>query len=160
MAQPPLFPTLTPRLVDPAWFQVDKPVDLAQELKDQEQVYQEQMLAIQQKGSDIVPIGKSATEQKDRKAKGTHRVDLAGLHLAAGKGNMHVVSLGTGSKCIGASQLSGAGDILHDSHAERQCYLFVPNPSKVMPSPHASSGATLQPTKASMKLQQMGGSMA
>lgn len=33
MAQPPLYPTLTPRLVDPAWFQVDKPVDLALELK-------------------------------------------------------------------------------------------------------------------------------
>ncbi|ROT79006.1 hypothetical protein C7M84_002285 [Penaeus vannamei] len=75
MAQPPLFPTLTPRLVDPAWFQVDKPVDLAQELKDQEQVYQEQMLAIQQKGSDIVPIGKSATEQTGAKTVGGEQED-------------------------------------------------------------------------------------
>lgn len=33
MAQPPLYPTLTPLLVDPAWFLVDKPVDLDKELK-------------------------------------------------------------------------------------------------------------------------------
>lgn len=33
MAQPPLYPSLTPLLVDPAWFLVDKPVDLDKELK-------------------------------------------------------------------------------------------------------------------------------
>ncbi|KAK3866850.1 hypothetical protein Pmani_024979 [Petrolisthes manimaculis] len=63
MAQPPIYPTLTPRVVDPAWFQVDRPVDLDQELKEQEQLYQAQVQAIQQKGSEILPIGKSATEQ-------------------------------------------------------------------------------------------------
>ncbi|XP_071547580.1 anaphase-promoting complex subunit 15-like [Panulirus ornatus] len=63
MAQPPLYPSLTPRLVDPAWFQVDKPVDLAQELKEQEKVYQTQIHDIQQKGNNILPIGKSAAEQ-------------------------------------------------------------------------------------------------
>ncbi|CAL4195333.1 unnamed protein product, partial [Meganyctiphanes norvegica] len=63
MAQPAIFPSLTPRLVDPAWFDVDKPVDLAQELKEQEQIYQNQILEIQQKGNQILPIGKSATEQ-------------------------------------------------------------------------------------------------
>ena len=33
MAQPSMFPDLTPRLVDLAWFHVDKPIDLNQELK-------------------------------------------------------------------------------------------------------------------------------
>ncbi|XP_059056763.1 tRNA-specific adenosine deaminase 1 [Achroia grisella] len=32
--------------------------------------------------------------------------------------NFHVVSLGTGSKCIGANKMSPSGDILNDSHAE------------------------------------------
>ncbi|XP_068202614.1 anaphase-promoting complex subunit 15-like [Palaemon carinicauda] len=63
MAIPPLFPSLMPRIADPAWFQVDKPVDVAQELKDQEQVYQVQLQGIMQKGSEIIPIGKSASEQ-------------------------------------------------------------------------------------------------
>jgi len=63
MALPAIFPSLTPRLVDPAWFDVDKPVDLAQELKEQEQICSNQILEIQQKGSNIHPIGKSATEQ-------------------------------------------------------------------------------------------------
>lgn len=62
MAQPPLYPTLTPLLVDPAWFLVDKPVDLDKELKDQEQKYQIQIQGIQQKGTDIHPIGKNTSE--------------------------------------------------------------------------------------------------
>lgn len=32
--------------------------------------------------------------------------------------NIEVVSLGTGSKCVGATKMSPAGDILNDSHAE------------------------------------------
>lgn len=62
MAQPPLFPNLTPRLVDQTWFNVDKPMDLGQELKEQEQQYQIHLQEIQQKGNSILPIGKTAAD--------------------------------------------------------------------------------------------------
>lgn len=43
------------------------------------------------------------------------------IQLNQGNENYKVVALGTGSKCIGKSQLSPNGDILNDSHAEVIC---------------------------------------
>ncbi|KAL7632450.1 UNVERIFIED_CONTAM: hypothetical protein RMT77_017226 [Armadillidium vulgare] len=63
MALPPLFPNLTPSLLDPAWIDIDRAVDLNQELRNQELGYHSQLEVIAMKGKDIIPIGNNASEQ-------------------------------------------------------------------------------------------------
>lgn len=63
-------------------------------------------------------ISKFMSLGKTGKPKENTEWTLLACILQLEDGNMQVVSLGTGSKCIGASQLTGTGDILHDSHAE------------------------------------------
>lgn len=60
-----LYPDLRPRMVDPLWFDVDRPVDLDSELKELEQQEKNRLQAIQQRGKDILPIGKSSHDNSD-----------------------------------------------------------------------------------------------
>jgi len=61
----PLFPTLRPKLVDPAWFHVDQPCDDELEVEQLEQEHQNWLNSIAQRNSDLTPIGKTATETLD-----------------------------------------------------------------------------------------------
>ncbi|CAH1401710.1 unnamed protein product [Nezara viridula] len=61
----PLFPTLTPRIVDPLWFSVDKALNDETELIQLELEHRNWLTKISQKDSDLIPIGKTATEREE-----------------------------------------------------------------------------------------------
>ena len=51
----PLFPSLTPRYIDPNWFQVDKPMDEELELSLMEKEHNCQQQEIQTRDNDLMP---------------------------------------------------------------------------------------------------------
>ena len=59
----PMFPSLTPRLTDPLWFTVDKPVDEETELSREEAEQTQALEKISKQGSDLTPIGKNGNDQ-------------------------------------------------------------------------------------------------
>ncbi|KAK4883639.1 hypothetical protein RN001_006958 [Aquatica leii] len=61
----PLFPTLKPKLVDSLWFNVNQPCDDEVEVEQLEQDHQIWLNSIAQRNSDLIPIGKTATETLD-----------------------------------------------------------------------------------------------
>ncbi|XP_050533561.1 anaphase-promoting complex subunit 15B [Daktulosphaira vitifoliae] len=61
----PIFPTMTPNIVDPLWFSVDKPKNEDAELIQIESAHQNWLLTVVNKINDKdvpLPIGKTATE--------------------------------------------------------------------------------------------------
>ncbi|XP_054272341.1 anaphase-promoting complex subunit 15B [Macrosteles quadrilineatus] len=61
----PLFPTLTPKIVDSLWFSIDKPRNDESELVQLEQEHQSWLNSINQRDCELTPIGKSASECQD-----------------------------------------------------------------------------------------------
>ena len=60
-ASNPLFPSLTPRLVDPQWFKVDAPKDEDSELAKLEKEHAASLKAIAEKDMAVLPIGMNRT---------------------------------------------------------------------------------------------------
>ncbi|BES93316.1 anaphase promoting complex subunit 15 [Nesidiocoris tenuis] len=61
----PLFPDLTPRIIDPLWFGIDKSASDETELLQLEHEHKSWLQKIAQKDSDVIPIGKTATEREE-----------------------------------------------------------------------------------------------
>jgi len=59
------FPLLYPRIAESLWFSADKPCDDENELTQMESEYQNWLTGIAQKDSNIIPIGKTESEQYD-----------------------------------------------------------------------------------------------
>ena len=66
-------------------------------------------------------LSKKGKPQKDREW-----TPMAAVVMVTGiPGDMKVVAMGTGSKCLGASQLLDGGELVHDSHAEVMARSFL-----------------------------------
>lgn len=64
----PQFPSLQPRIADQPWFNIDRPCDDESELTQLEKEHQSALTSIAQRHSDLVPIGKTAAEQRNQAA--------------------------------------------------------------------------------------------
>ena len=61
----PLFPSLTPRYIDPNWFQVDRPMDEEVELSAMEKDHCSQLSEITSRDHDFIPTGQPSHEEEE-----------------------------------------------------------------------------------------------
>jgi len=57
-----LTPSLLPRVTDPLWFGVDRPIDEEAIIAKEENEHAQHMIQVSQRGKDITPIGKTSAE--------------------------------------------------------------------------------------------------